>query len=215
MRYLLSKHLPSGMALVCGMVLFCSMTARAQREYSGIGKAPTPEELQAANRGAGPSGKDLPPGKGNAKEGAQIFMVKCSMCHGRDGEGVNPKPGTFSHLRGPRLGGGTSVPLWPSPDAKPGITTMAFYVAYPSQIYNDISVAMPMFKPGSLTPNEVYALTAFVLYKNGIVKEDAVMDRETLPKVQMPNRHGMVPDNLEDIPNIEKRGCYKTYGVCP
>ena len=74
--------------------------------------------------------------------------------------------------------------------------------------------AVPMFKPASLTPNEVYALTAFVLYTNTLIKEDDVMNWETLPNVLMPNRHGMVPDNLEDIPNIEKRGCYRTYGFC-
>jgi len=137
------------------------------------------------------------------------------MCHGQDGQGVTQPPGTFTQLRGPRLGGGTGTPLWPAPGAQPHVVTLSYYVAYPSQIYNAISVAMPMFKPGSLTPDEVYSLTAFVLYKNGIVKEDQVMDRETLPKVEMPNRHGMVPDKLEDIPDLQKRGCFKTYGVCP
>ena len=212
MRYLLFKQLVAG--IVLGGIA-CVAAVAQTRDYSGVGKAPTPEELRAADRGAGPSGKALPPGKGTAKDGARIFMVKCSMCHGQDGQGVTAPVGSFSHLRGPRLGGGTTVPLWPSPGSTPGITTLSYYVAYSSQIWNAISVGMPMFKPGSLTPDEVYSLTAYVLSKNGIIKEDAVMDRETLPKVEMPNHHGMVPDKLEDIPNIEKRGCYKTYGVCP
>lgn len=89
-------------------------------------------------------------------------------------------------------------------------------MAYPTSLWNTISTYMPIFRPGSLTNDEVYGVTAFLLYKNGVIKdENAVMDRETLPKVEMPNRHGMIPENLEDVPNIEKRGCYKTRGVCP
>ena len=72
---------------------------------------------------------------------------------------------------------------------------------------------MPRNQEGSLTADEVYSLTGFLLYRNDIVKEDAVMDRETLPKVQMPNRNGFVPQRVEDIPDVKKRGC--RVGTCP
>ena len=79
-------------------------------------------------------------------------------------------------------------------------------------LWNAIAVEMPFLRAGTLT---FYSLTAFVLFMNDLIQEDTVMDRETLPKVEMPNRHSFIPDKLEDIPYIEKRGCYKTYGVCP
>ena len=71
----------------------------------------------------------------------------------------------------------------------------------------------PGYVPEDKVPQT--AVVAYILYKSDVIKATDVLDRETLPKVQMPNRHGFVPDKLEDIPNIEKRGCYKTYGVCP
>jgi cytochrome c len=72
---------------------------------------------------------------------------------------------------------------------------------------------MPRNQGGTLTPNEVYALTAFVLSKSNIIKEDDVMDAKTLPKVEMPNRNGFVPSKFADIPDEKKRGCKQ--GVCP
>ena len=141
------------------------------------------------------------------------------MCHGRDGEGITGAPGSQTFFKAARLGGGTNVPRWepnpPNRNAPREIVAGAFYFAYPTTIWNAIAVYMPQFRAGSLTPDEIYALTAFVLFKNNIIKEDAVMDRETLPKVQMPNRHAFVPDKLEDLQDWDKRGCRLPYGVCP
>ena len=188
-------------------------------QYSGIGRAPTQEELGYLNKASGPSGKDLPPGKGTAKQGAAIYAVKCAMCHGQNAEGLSGEPGSQTFFKAARLGGGNATPQWQSgprnPNAPPAITTGAFYFAYPTVIWNAIAVYMPQFRAGSLTPDEVYGLTAFVLFKNNIVKEDEVMDRETLPKVKMPNRDAFVPSKLEDLPDWDKRGCSKPYGVCP
>jgi S-disulfanyl-L-cysteine oxidoreductase SoxD len=204
--------------LVAGIVVagFASVAALAQKaDYSGVGRPPTPQETQFVDRGSGPSGKDLPPGKGTAKEGAQIFLAKCSMCHGADGQGRTPAVGSYSFLRGPQLTGGTGVPLWPAPGNPRHVVTAAYFVAFPTAIYNAIAVSMPMFRPSTLAPDEIYSLTAYILYHNGLIKEDDVMDRKTLPEVTMPDRYNFIPENVEDIPNIEKRGCYKTYGVCP
>ena len=85
MRYIPFKQFVAVMALAAG---FGCVAALAQTSpYSGMGTTPTPEDLGALAWTAGPSGKDLPPGKGTAKQGALIYMVKCAMCHGRDAEG--------------------------------------------------------------------------------------------------------------------------------
>ena len=72
---------------------------------------------------------------------------------------------------------------------------------------------MPRQESGTLTPTEVYALTAFILAKSNIIKEDDLLDAKTLPKVQMPNRNGFVPAKFADIPDEKKRGCKQ--GICP
>jgi cytochrome c len=72
---------------------------------------------------------------------------------------------------------------------------------------------MPRGQSGTLTPNEVYAVTAFILYKSNIIQEGDILDQKTLPKVQMPNRNGFVPARYEDIPDEHKRGCKQ--GICP
>jgi len=74
---------------------------------------------------------------------------------------------------------------------------------------------MPAYQGGSLTADKMYPLTAFILFKNDMIKEDAKMNSETLPQLVMPNSHGFVPDKLEDIPDFKRRACFKTYGTCP
>jgi mono/diheme cytochrome c family protein len=211
MRYFPFKQFVAVIALSTG---FCIAALAQSSLYSGVGATPTQDELGPLAIASGPSGKDLPPGRGTAKQGAPIYMVKCAMCHGRDTEGVRGAPSAFSPVNGLRLGGGNGVPAWNPPADR--IVTMATYVAWPTSIFNTIAVEMPFFRPGTLTPDEAYALTAFVLFKNGIVKEDDVMNRETLPKIQMPNHHAFRPDadNPAELIDIQKRGCIKPYGVC-
>ncbi len=179
--------------------------------YSGVGSAPTAEDTGNLAWTSGPAGKDLPPGSGTAKQGAPLFAGRCSVCHGQDAEGVNWDPGTFSPIHGLRLGGGNGVPTY---KRQPGqIVTLAYAAPMPTVLFNTIAVEMPMFRPGTLNPNQVYALTAFILFKNGIIKEEEAMNQETLPKVQMPNRNSF-PASDDVYMDMKKRGCYKTYGVC-
>jgi mono/diheme cytochrome c family protein len=178
---------------------------------SGFGSPPTQEDMGPLAWTAGPAGKDLPPGGGTAKQGAQIFAGRCAMCHGSDAEGVHWEPGTFSVLHGPRLGGGNGVPTYVRTPGQ--IVTLAYTAPTATAIFDTIAVEMPEFRAGTLTPDQVYSLTAFVLYKNGIVKEDDIMNRETLPKVLMPNRNTF-PASDDVYLDMKKRGCYKTYGVC-
>jgi cytochrome c len=182
------------------VALAACATAWAQTpSYSNVGRAPTKEEIQAWDISIGPEGKELPPGSGTAKEGAEIFAKKCAACHGATAEG--------SPL-GPRLLGGKGTINTPQP-----IRTIGSYWPFATTVWDYIHRAMPQGQGGSLGANEVYALTAFVLFRNDIVKESDVMDAKSLPKVQMPNRNGFVPLRLEDIGDMKKRGCHG--GHCP
>jgi S-disulfanyl-L-cysteine oxidoreductase SoxD len=189
--------------LAAGIILLTATAALAQTpSYSNIGRAPTKEEIQAWDISVGPDGKGLPPGQGTAKDGAAIFAVKCAVCHGPNGEGAKI---------GPRIVGGiadteTLTTLKP-------VRTVGGYWPYATTVWDFINRAMPRGQSGTLTPNEVYALTAFILAKSEIIKEDEVLDAKTLPKVQMPNRNGFVPARFADIPDEKKRGCKQ--GVCP
>jgi cytochrome c len=151
--------------LMAGVIAVCNMAAAQMPDYKNVGRTPTEEEIRAWDISVFPGGKGLPPGSGTAKQGAIIFAQKCFYCHGPTGE-EGP---------GPRL----------SRDAAA--------VPVPTTIWDFIHRAMPMDREGSLSTDEVYALTAFIFYRNGIIQENDVMDATSLPKVQMPNRSGFYP----------------------
>ena len=133
-----------------------------------VGRAPNPDELGGTELAVSPKGTELPPGSGTARQGAPLFTAKCQMCHGQEGKG-----GPYN-----RLVGGGNIPDFP-------FTTI---------LWDFINRAMPRRLPDiglrgeSLTPDEVYSLTAYLLFLNKIVKEDDVLDRQTLPRVRMPSR---------------------------
>ena len=150
--------------------------------YPGIGRTPTDEQIRQWDIAVGPSGKELPPGRGTARTGAPIYMARCIVCHGPSLEGT---------LYGLRLVGGQGTLTTPAP-----IRTVGSYWAYATTLWDYINRAMPwipVVTENSLSADDVYALTAFVLFKNGIIDEDAVIDAKTLPQVRMPNRDGFVP----------------------
>jgi hypothetical protein len=93
------------------------------------------------------------------------------------------------------------------------VKSIPSYWPFATTVWDYINRAMPRYQGGSLTPDEVYALTAFILYRGGVVKQADVLDAETLPKIQMPNRNGFVPPNFDDLIDDRKRGCRQ--GVCP
>ena len=189
--------------LTAATVLLSASAVLAQTpSYTNVGRTPTKEEIQAWDIGVGPDGKGLPPGQGTAKEGAPIFAAKCAACHGADGKGA---------AIGPRLTG-AKADFETLTTVRP-VRSVGGYWPYATTVWDFINRAMPRGQSGTLTPNEVYAVTAFILAKNDIIKEDDVMDAKTLPKVQMPNRNGFVPAKFSDIPDEKKRGCKQ--GVCP
>ncbi len=189
--------------LVAGIALVSASAALAQTpSYPNVGRTPTKEEIQAWDIGVGPDGKGLPAGQGSAKEGAPIYAAKCAACHGATGQG-----GAI----GPRVVGG-KADTETLTTVRP-VRSVGGYWPYATTVWDFINRAMPRGQSGTLTPNEVYALTAFILAKSDIIKEDDVLDAKTLPKVQMPNRNGFVPAKFSDIPDEKKRGCKQ--GVCP
>jgi cytochrome c len=119
------------------------------------------------------------------KHGAQLYAKKCAGCHGPTG------------VEGPMvpLVGGRGTLATPEP-----VKTVGSYWPQATTLYDYIYRAMPYTAPQSLTPDEVYSLVAWLLFRNGIVPERAIMDARTLPAVQMPNRLGFVPDPRPDVP---------------
>jgi cytochrome c len=179
------------------MILALSQISKAQSPTYGVGRSPTSEEISKWDITIGPDGQALPPGHGTAVEGAGLFVRKaCFACHGETGSG-NPAP---TLIRGD---GKSQNPCLPP--CVNDSNVMAFHSPYATTIWDYINRAMPLTKEGTLKPNEVYALTAFILYKNGIIKEDEVMDEHTLPKVQMPNRDhfALAPEWKHGAPRLE------------
>ena len=170
--------------LVSAVLVICE-TAWAQSPAYGLGRAPSAEEIRKWDIAISPTGKELPEGHGTAKEGEALYRSKgCAGCHGAAGSGMHAptlisrkdvKPNAAAFCLAPCVNDANS---------------MALHSPFATTIWDYINRGMPLGKEGSLKPDEVYALTAFILYKNEVIKEDQVLDRQSLPKVKMPNRDG-------------------------
>jgi cytochrome c len=156
----------------------------AQSTKYGLGGAPSPEDIRQWDISVAPDGTGLPAGSGTAAQGREVYANRCSKCHGAKGEG-----GDSVALAG---GQGTLK------SAKP-LRTVGSYWPYATTIWDYVNRAMPFKNPGVLSQDQVYAVTAYVLFLNGIIAENAVMDMHSLPKVQMPNRNGFVADPRPDV----------------
>jgi len=153
--------------------LLGDVAASPAGESYGIGRTATPEEIAGWDIDISPDGAGLPAGHGSVAEGHAIFDEKCAACHGAHGEG---KPMD-------RLAGGFGTVF----DIK-SERTVGSYWPYATTLFDFVRRAMPFDAPQSLTPNQVYAVCAYVLYLNKLVLEDATLDPQTLPKIEMPNR---------------------------
>jgi mono/diheme cytochrome c family protein len=137
-----------------------------------LGQSISEADIKAWDIDALPDGSNLPPGSGTAAQGAPIYAQKCAMCHGDNG--VNPKPG-YSPMVG--------LKEFKTIDAPKTVT----YYEHATTIFDITKRAMPFQMPRTLTDNEVYALTAYILSLNKLIGETDVMNKDTLPKVKMPN----------------------------
>lgn len=150
----------------------------------GLGRPATEAEIRAWNIDVSPDGEGLPPGQGTVERGRQVYAAKCAGCHGPTGT-----EGPQDVLVGGHGSLGTSKPL----------KTIGSYWPYATTLYDYVNRAMPFDAPQSLTPDEIYAVIAWLLHANGIIAKDDRMDAATLPKVQMPNRQGFIPDPRPDV----------------
>jgi cytochrome c len=151
-----------------------------------MGRTPTAAEIKARDTAISPDGRELPPGRGTVREGATVYTQKCQVCHGADAAGSPLHRG-----------------LVPLGNAKP-VKLDHSLVPFATTVWDFINRAMPQTNPGTLTANEVYAVTAYVLYRNDIIKETDVLDEKTLPKVRMPHRDNFFPANPEYKPGAKR-----------
>lgn len=166
----------SGLVALAIAATLASGAVSAAEGY-GFGRPATPEEIAGWDIDVSPSGAGLPPGQGDVQQGAAIFADKCAGCHGAHGEG---KP--MDQLVG---GFGTIF------EAKPQKTIGSFW-PYATTLFDYVRRAMPFDAPQSLTPDQVYAVSAYLLYLNHLIAEDVVLDAASLPKIKMPNRDNFV-----------------------
>jgi S-disulfanyl-L-cysteine oxidoreductase SoxD len=152
-------------------------SAFAAAETYGFGRPATPQEIKGWDIDVAPSGAGLPPGRDDVREGEGVFAAKCASCHGVHGE-VKPMD---------RLVGGVGTLL----DKKP-VKTVGSFWPYATTLFDFVRRAMPLDAPQSLTADEVYAVSAYVLFLNGIVPQDTTLDADNLAKIKMPNRDGFV-----------------------
>jgi S-disulfanyl-L-cysteine oxidoreductase SoxD len=171
-------------------VAICSIAmlgaAAEDKARFNIGRAVSEAELAAWNIDVTPDGAGLPPGRGSVRQGKAIYDAKCLACHGSEGRGHPMDP----------LAGGHSTLTSATP-----IKTIGSYWPYATTVFDYVRRAMPLDRPQSLSANEVYAVTAYLLHLNGIVGADATMDAKTLPKVRMPNLRAFRPDPRPDVTN--------------
>jgi S-disulfanyl-L-cysteine oxidoreductase SoxD len=162
-------------------------TGGALAQSPKLGKPISETDIKQWDIAVLPDGTNLPPGRGVAAQGAKIYAEKCIACHADNGRG-GASPGA-----GPLVGG---APLTNGIDT---LKTIGNYYAYPTTVFDYIRRAMPFNMPRSLSDDEVYALTAYILSLNKLISDDDVMDAKTLPKVKMPNRDNYIipyPDRI-------------------
>lgn len=158
----------------------------------GIGTPATAEEIAGWDIDIRPDGKGLPPGSGSVEDGEMMYEEQCASCHGSFGEGVG---------RYPVLSGGEGSLTEERPDK-----TIGSYWPYASTVWDYIHRAMPFPQPQSLTDDEVYAITAYVLYLNDLVEDDFVLTQDNLASIEMPNQDGFF---FDDRPDTNNPACMK------
>jgi mono/diheme cytochrome c family protein len=168
----------------------CQVSEAAQNPSTqtryGLGRVARPAEIRSWDIDVNPNGAGLPPGRGTYLRGARVYAQQCASCHGVKGEGGTPpnvklvgtEPREFTFAQDFKL-------------AK----TIGNYWPYATTLFDYINRAMPFNAPGSLPPDDVYGVIAFLLAENGIVPRTATMDARTLPRVRMPARDRFVADD--------------------
>src|SRR6516164_692867 len=166
------------LALAAAMLAVAALPALAADEPH-FGKPVAPEDAATWDISIGPDGAGLPGGRGTVAQGEAVYAAKCQTCHGEKGAG-RPNDTLVGGL-------GTLAP------GKAPVKTVGSYWPYATTLFDYVRRAMPWDRPKSLTDDEVYAVSAYILNLNGIIGPNDVMDAQSLPKVAMPNRNGFIP----------------------
>ena len=164
--------------LVTASASLLVLLSAALAEGPGLGRVATPDEIASWDVSIGPDGAGLPPGRGTPKQGEAVYAEKCVACHGEKGAG---KPNDQL------VGGRGSLTGEQAP-----VKTVGSFWPYATTLFDYVRRAMPLNAPKSLSDDEVYAVSAYILQLNGIIGEADAMDAQTLPQVQMPNRDGFI-----------------------
>lgn len=167
------------------LLLSVCLALPAAAEPFGIGRPATPEHVAAWDIDVRPDGQGLPPGHGSVRDGASLYAARCAACHGAHGEGAAAEA----------LAGGQGSVASPKP-----LRTVGSFWPYATTLFDYVRRAMPFDAPQSLTADETYAVSAYVLHLNGLLSEEASLDAASLPEVAMPNRNGFTADPRPDIP---------------
>lgn len=158
-----------------------------------LGRAASAAEIKAWDIDVNPTGATLPRGRGTYDAGQKLYAEKCAACHGAKGEGIPPVY--------PMLIGAEPRDFSFAADFKKH-RTIGNYWPYATTLYDYINRAMPLTQPGSLTPDEVYSLVAYLLAENEVIGRDVVMDATSLPAVKMPGRDHFVTDDRTGGPEF-------------
>ncbi len=179
-------------------IVFC-LSLCATPVFAGklnLGREATKAEIKAWDIDVRPDGQGLPEGKGTVEKGEQVFAEQCAACHGDFGEGVD---------RWPVLAGGLGTIKSEDP-----VKTVGSYWPYASTVFDYIYRAMPFGNAQSLSPDEVYAVTAYILYLNEIVAEDFELSKSNFTSIKMPNEKNFFADPRPDTPSrSKKKPCMK------
>jgi len=188
----MSKFLNLGVAAA---LLASVSVAPAYAEKLGLGRPALPDEIAAWNLDVRPDGVGLPDGSGSVEDGEMIFSENCAICHGEFAEGVD---------NWPKLAGGQGTL-----DREDPLKTVGSYWPYLSTTWDYVNRSMPFGNAQSLSVDEVYAITAYILYSNDLVEDDFVLSKETFLDVEMPNADGFILDDRAEteLPQFSAEPC--------
>lgn len=191
----MSKFLPK---LMGATALIATLSTPAFAEKLGLGRAAHPDEIAAWNLDISPNGDGLPVGSGSVEDGEMIFSENCAVCHGEFAEGAG---------NWPKLAGGEGTLADKDP-----LKTVGSYWPYLSTVYDYVRRSMPFGDAQTMSDDDVYAITAYILYSNYLVEDDFVLSNENFLDVEMPNAEGFIIDDRAETEYpifTEENACYE------